>query len=88
MKPGRFTLKLAKALKPGLQSYGLSKLSEALGITLNVEGDFRTGAHSAPYDVALTMALFRQLLSSVPEAKRSAVLGDADIVERQTDLLL
>lgn len=82
------TLKLAKAIKPGLQSYGLSKLSEALGITLNVEGDFRTGSHSAPYDVALTAALFRELLSSVPEGIRSAVLGDADIVERQTDLLL
>ncbi|WP_089174979.1 3'-5' exonuclease [Bosea sp. AS-1] len=82
------TLKLAKAIKPGLQSYSLSSLSEALGITPNVEGDFRTGAHSAPYDVALTVALFRELLSSVPEAMRSTVIGDADIVERQKDLLL
>jgi len=82
------TLKLAKAIKPGLPSYGLSNLSEVLGITLKIEADFRTGSHSAPYDVALTVALFRVLLSSVPEAVRSAVLADADIVERQKDLLL
>ncbi|MGX1742101.1 3'-5' exonuclease [Bosea sp. NPDC055353] len=82
------TLRLAKSVRPGLQSYALTKLAEGLGVTPETEGDYRTGAHSAPYDVAVTVALFAELLLSTPESKRSALLDEADIIGRQTGLML
>lgn len=82
------TLKLAKAVKPGLPSYGLSNLSETLGLQPGWNDDYRTGAHSAPYDVAMTAALFAELLSGIPEGRRSLLLDEADIIERQTGLQL
>ena len=82
------TLKLAKALRPGLESYGLEKL----GMTLNLsnEAAVRSGRshHSALYDVTLTALLFLDLLSSVPDENRADVLRDADVLDhRQTTLL-
>jgi DNA polymerase III subunit epsilon len=82
------TLKLAKSVKPGLPSYALTKLAVTLGLAPATEDSYRTGAHSAPHDVAITVALFADLLSSVPEAKRSLLLEDADILERQAGLML
>lgn len=82
------TIKIAKSLKPGLPSYGLTSLCLALGLAPEITTDVRSGSHSAPYDVAVTIALFQQLLGELPEEKRSDALDQANIIERQQGLLL
>jgi len=82
------TLKLARALKPELEAYGLEKLGVLLG--LDREAAERTGRrhHSALYDATLTALIFVQLLQGVPPAKRDSFLRDADIFDQKQGSLL
>jgi DNA polymerase III subunit epsilon len=82
------TLKLAKILRPGLESYGLEKLGAILG--LSEEAALRSGRshHSALYDATLTALVFVDLLSTLPDARRADVLRDADILDRRQATLL
>ena len=82
------TLKLARALLPGLSSYALSKLGVHLGF--EQEAARRSGAqhHAALFDAMLTALIFIDLLKRVPETDRSATLQDADILDPKQGSLL
>lgn len=82
------TLKLAKALRPGLKSYGLEKLGVALGHSGEAANRSGCGYHSALYDATLTALIFIDLLSAVPDTRRVDVLRDADILDRRQATLL
>ncbi len=81
------TLKLAKAVKPGLPSYGLSNLAASLGLAVKMD-DFRGEAHSAPYDAALAALLFARLLADVPMSERSRLIEEADVIAPAKGTLL
>ena len=74
------TLKLARDLLPGLDSYALGKLGARFG--LEQESARRSGAqhHAALFDATLTALIFVDLLKRVPESERRVVLQDADIL--------
>jgi DNA polymerase-3 subunit epsilon len=82
------TLKLAKALRPGLPSYGLAKL----GIELGLAGQAaeRSGAehHSALYDATLTALIFIDLLSPLTSERRAVALQDANLYDPKQGALL
>jgi DNA polymerase III alpha subunit (gram-positive type) len=82
------TLKLAKILRPTLESYGLEKLGTALGHS--AEAARRSGGrhHSALYDATLTALIFIDLVSTLPELRRADVLRDADVLDRRQATLL
>lgn len=82
------TLKLARSLRPGLESYGLEKLGAALG--LSAEAGRRTGMkhHSAQFDVVLTALLFNSLLEPLDATSRAMRARDADILFNAQDNLL
>lgn len=82
------TLKLARTLLPGLNSYALAKLGVYLGF--EQEAARRSGAqhHAALFDSVLTALIFVDLLKRVPETDRSAALQDADILDRKQGSLL
>ena len=82
------TLKLAKAVRPGLASYALAALYEAFDLRVKSLDDFRKGKHSAPHDALVTAALFRCLMEQMPVERRTAALDAANVVETQTGLLL
>lgn len=75
------TLKLAKALKPGLASYSLANLGAEFGLA--EQAAERTGArhHSALYDATLTGLLLIYLVSPLPSDKRETALRDANILD-------
>jgi len=74
------TLKLARTLLPGLDSYALGKLGAHFGF--EQEATRRSGArhHAALYDATLTALIFIDLLKRVPESNRAAAIQDADIL--------
>jgi DNA polymerase III epsilon subunit-like protein len=82
------TIKLARALRPGLKSYALGKLGAELGLEKAAEE--RSGGlhHHALFDATLTAMIFVELLLGIPEAERSAVLLDADILNPKQGSLL
>jgi DNA polymerase III subunit epsilon len=82
------TLKLAKALRPGLDSYSLEKLGLAFGRSEEAAQRSGRGHHSARFDATLTALIFIDLVSSVPDARRADVLGDADVLDRRQAKLL
>ncbi|MCJ9690505.1 3'-5' exonuclease [Rhizobium sp. PRIMUS64] len=73
------TLKLARSLRPGLESYGLEKLGSALGLTAEAERQTGLRHHSAEFDVVLTGLLFSSLLRPLGIDSRTARARDADI---------
>ncbi len=82
------TLKLARALRPGLDSYSLEKLGVAFGHSEEAAQRSGRGHHSALYDATLTALIFIDLLSAVPDARRADLLRDADILDpRQATML-
>lgn len=82
------TLKLAKALRPGLGSYGLEKLGVAFGHSEQAAQRSGRDHHSALYDATLTALVFIDLLSAVPDTRRADILRDADVLDpRQAALL-
>ncbi|ASP93347.1 MULTISPECIES: 3'-5' exonuclease [Sinorhizobium] len=74
------TLKLARSLRPGLESYGLEKLGSALGLTAEAERQTGLKHHSAEFDVVLTGLLFSSLLRPLDIDSRTARVRDADIL--------
>ncbi len=82
------TLKLAKALRPGLDSYGLEKLGVALGHSDEAAKRSGFGHHSALYDATLTALIFIDLMSTAPEGRRANILRDADILDHRQETLL
>jgi DNA polymerase III subunit epsilon len=82
------TLRLAKALRPGLKSYGLANLGTEFG--LSEQAAERTGArhHSALYDATLTALLLIHLLSPLTSEERRTALADANILNPKQGSLL
>ena len=60
------TIKMARALLPGLMSYSLASVSEAFGIEMNQR-------HRAMSDVELTFAVFRHLLENAARKELTSV---------------
>jgi DNA polymerase III subunit epsilon len=81
------TLKLARLLRPGLPSYGLEKLGESLGLSDEAARRSERVHHSALYDATLTGLIFIDLVSSLPDDKRT-VLRDANILDPRQGTLL
>lgn len=82
------TLKLARTLRPGLQSYGLQNLGQALGLAEEAAKRSGRGHHSAIYDATLAALIFVNLMERVPVADRLSVLNDADLLNpRQPNLI-
>lgn len=81
------TLKLARTLRPGLESYALGKLGAHFGF--EGEAAERSGArhHAALFDATLTALIFIDLLTSLPETERLRALQDADILDRRQGVL-
>ena len=75
------TLKLARVLRPGLDSYALGKLGTRFGFEQAAAE--RSGArhHAALFDATLTALIFIDLLQGMPVAGRQAALRDADILD-------
>jgi DNA polymerase III subunit epsilon len=82
------TLKLARALRPGLASYGLEKLGTALGHSDEAARLSESRHHSALYDATLTGLIFIDLVSSLSDDRRTAALRDADILDPRQGALL
>jgi DNA polymerase III epsilon subunit-like protein len=82
------TLKLAKILRPGLPSYGLEKLGQALGHAKEAQRLCGTTHHSALFDATLAGLLFVDFLSSLPIERRAAALRACDILDRPQGALL
>ena len=82
------TVKLARSVRPGLQSYSLERLGSEL--ELQAEAARRSGRshHSALFDANLTALLFIKLLSMVPDTERTDLLQVADILHPQQPSLL
>lgn len=82
------TLKLARILRPGLLSYGLEKLGASLGHSGEAAKRSASRHHSALYDSTLTGLIFIDLVSSLPDDRRTAVLRDANILDTPQGSLL
>jgi DNA polymerase-3 subunit epsilon len=81
------TLKLARLLRPGLPSYGLENLGESLKLSEEAARSSGRAHHSALYDATLTGLIFIDLVSSLPDDKRT-VLRDANILDPKQGTLL
>ncbi len=80
-------MKLARTLRPGLQSYGLEKLGVSLGQVEEAARLSESRHHSALYDATLTGLIFIDLMAAL-SVGRNDVLRDADIFDpRQGSLL-
>lgn len=82
------TLKLAKAVRPGLPSYGLAKLGEALGYAEEAARLSGAGHHAALYDATLTAMIFIGLLETTAPEDRPGLLRDADLLDPKQGTLL
>ncbi|WP_246658405.1 3'-5' exonuclease [Rhizobium sp. FKY42] len=82
------TLKLARALRPGLASYSLEKLGSALGLTAEAERQTGLKHHSAQFDVALTALLFASLLDPLDREERDFRAREADILFKAQESFL
>jgi DNA polymerase III epsilon subunit-like protein len=82
------TLRLAKALMPGMESYGLERLGAALGHSSEAVRISGKRNHSALHDTVLTALVLIDLISHVPEERRNSVLMDADILNSRQGSLL
>lgn len=80
------TLRLAKAVHPGLASYALTALTKTFDLRVENEDDFRKGEHSAPHDALVTAALFRSLMEETPVEHRATALDAANVLEVQKEL--
>ncbi|OSI32785.1 3'-5' exonuclease [Bradyrhizobium canariense] len=82
------TLTLAKALKPGLPSYGLANLGAEFGLADKAAQLTGQRHHSALYDATLTALILIHLLTPLPSSERDRALRDANILDpRQGSLL-
>ncbi len=74
------TLRMARALRPGLPSYGLDRLGGSLGVRETAASLTGRGHHSALFDATLAALVFVELLSALPTELRPAVVRDADLL--------
>lgn len=82
------TLRLARTLAPGMESYRLKNLGDALGHSSEAERISGKQHHSALHDAVLTALVLIDLVSRVPPESRNSALIDADILNpRQRKLL-
>ena len=71
---GYDTFSLTKNLRPGLPSYKLVGVGNALGLTAIAEAEFPDGAHDAPFDALLAGLIARELVKDLaPKALRHAL---------------
>lgn len=82
------TLKLAKAIRPGLKSYSLANLGVELGLAEGAHALTGAQHHSALFDATLTALLFVHLLLPLPMEERQRALNDADILSPKQGSLL
>jgi DNA polymerase III epsilon subunit family exonuclease len=82
------TLRLARTLRPGLESYSLGKLAISLKVTAEFAKSGSRGEHSALYDATLTALIFIDLVTAVPEEQRNNVLNEANILDQRQGTFL
>ena len=82
------TLKLARLLRPGLESYGLQRLGDRFGLLDDAARISGGQPHSAPYDAALCALLLGELLRGLDDEAAEAALTGADILAEATGTLL
>lgn len=82
------TLKLARTLKPGLDSYGLENLGKVMGHSKEAGRLSGKRHHSALYDAILTALIFIDLISSLAPDTRLEALLSADILGSRQGTLL
>jgi DNA polymerase III alpha subunit (gram-positive type) len=82
------TLRLAKALRPGLKSYSLANLGTEFGLSEQAAACTSARHHSALYDATLTALLLIHLLSPLTSEERRTALADADILNPKQGSLL
>lgn len=82
------TLRLAKILLPGQESYGLEKLGVALGHSAEAARISGKRHHSALHDTVLAALVLIDLISRVPPERQNSVLMDADILNSRQGSLL
>lgn len=71
---GYDTFRLAKNLRPGLPSYKLIGVGDALGLTESAKAAFPEGAHTAPFDALLAGLIAYELTRELsPKALRHAL---------------
>lgn len=63
------TQRMARALLPGLERYRLESVCEALGLARE-DGEGRAGFHTAPTDAKMAGAVFRSLVSRIPDSPK------------------
>lgn len=82
------TLRVARQLLPEEKKHGLEHLGTTLDL-LDAAAAATGGApHSAPFDAALSAILLERLLAPLTEARREAVLADADVLRVRQGTLL
>lgn len=74
------TLKLARELRPGLESYSLSNLGRTLALSDQAERLTGANSHAALFDATMAALLFIDLLKSLGPADCDAALQLADII--------
>lgn len=82
------TLKLARAMRPGLDSYSLENLGATLGLSAEAERQTGLKHHSALFDVALTTLLFTTLLAPLDREGRDFRSREADILFKAQESFL
>jgi DNA polymerase III subunit epsilon len=82
------TMRLAKGLMPGLESYGLSRLGQNLSLSEQAQRLTGMKHHSAPYDATLSALLLINLLRDLPETAQTSALLAADIFDQRQGSLL
>jgi DNA polymerase III epsilon subunit-like protein len=71
---GYDTFRQAKNLRPGLPSYKLVSVGDALGLTAIAQAAFPDGAHTAPFDALLAGLISHELTRELsPKALRHAL---------------
>ncbi len=82
------TLRLARDLRPKLESYSLEKLGESLCQTAEAARLSSGRHHSALFDATLAALVFVELLLAVSGSRRSNALLDADIFDQRQGSLI
>lgn len=83
------SLKVARALLPNEEKFGLERLGDVLGLKDAASQAVGGGAaHSGPYDAAMSAILLERLLSPLPQTERDKILMDADILNSRQRTLL
>lgn len=75
------TLRLAKFLRPSLESYTLERIGQELGCTAEAEAISKGKLHSALYDATLTALVFVRLLAGEPTSRRSIAVQQASLFD-------